>query len=92
MGGESEYKLKVGDLLIDIETNNSGILVQKHRVLSTSGRFINDRWYWAWRIRWARNPETKNIAKWTDNFDNTTAESIIVNNIKEGKVKHFTNS
>ena len=47
MGKEWQSKLEIGDLLVDTASKNSGILVQKHRVLSTSGNFVNDRWYWA---------------------------------------------
>lgn len=89
MGKEWQSKLEIGDLLVDTESKNSGILVQKHRVLSTSGNFVNDRWYWAWRIVWS---SPQNQYPWPDSNEDTASEAKILEKIRKGKVKHYSNN
>tara|TARA_B100000161_G_C33480807_1_gene382462 strand:+ start:414 stop:689 length:276 start_codon:yes stop_codon:yes gene_type:complete len=89
MGKEWQSKLEIGDLLVDTASKKSGILVQKHRVLSTSGNFVNDRWYWAWRIVW-NSPQS--YYPWPDSNEGTTSETKILEKIQKGTVKHYANN
>tara|TARA_B100000287_G_C20670662_1_gene793275 strand:- start:3431 stop:3733 length:303 start_codon:yes stop_codon:yes gene_type:complete len=82
----------IGDLIVNKETNNIGILMEKHRLIKSSvdARVDKSTWEWAWSIKWSKNPKnSKNISKsWIKFY--ACSENAILEEIKGGSLEHYS--
>ena len=88
----SSVKLHAGDLLVFPKTKMAGILLQKHKVLRTYDPNLSEnlsRWYFAWRIRWNKEPNTDKVVKWITQLDEQIDEEKLINDIKSGEIEHY---
>lgn len=83
--------LGVGDLIVNVESQTIGVLLEKHRLLRTSVRRESKNvWEWAWSIKWSSEPQkaTKANSSWVK--FHACSEQSIINEIKRGLVEHYS--
>lgn len=89
---KNDIRFGIGDLIVNKETKNIGILLEKHRLIRSDSRRPddNDGWEWAWSIKWSKNPkDTKNISRsWIKFY--ACSESAILEEIKGGSLEHYS--
>jgi len=85
-----DITLDTGDLIVNKETNNSGVLLAKHRLLR--GTTENDRpsHEWAWTIKWSNEKfkTKKKYHDWVKSY--ACSESAIIDEIKQGVMEHYS--
>jgi hypothetical protein len=81
----------IGDLIVNKETKNIGILMEKHRLIRTnSEELVSPSWEWAWSIKWSRNPSNdENISTSWIKF-HACSENAIIKEIKGGSIEHYS--
>ena len=82
----------IGDLIVNKETNNIGILMEKHRLIKSSldARVDKSTWEWAWSIKWSKKPKkSKNdTLSWVKFY--ACSENAILEEIKGGSLEHYS--
>ena len=48
-----DITLVTGDLIVNKETNNSGVLLEKHRLIRGADENDKSSHEWAWTIKWS---------------------------------------
>lgn len=81
----------IGDLIVNKETKNIGILIEKHRLIKSSvnARVDKSTWEWAWSIKWSKDPKkSKNDAlSWVKFY--ACSENAILEEIRGGSLEHY---
>ena len=89
---KSDVCFGIGDLIVNKETKNIGILLEKHRLIKSSvdARVDQSTWEWAWSIKWSKNPkDAKNVSKsWIKFY--ACSESAILEEIEGGSLEHYS--
>tara|TARA_Y100001938_G_C8011536_1_gene390303 strand:+ start:518 stop:823 length:306 start_codon:yes stop_codon:yes gene_type:complete len=90
-GLKERIELRAGDLVISKDSNEAGILMQKHKVLR-SGTEPSEfsRWYYAWRIKWNREASQEDQIQWSSLLESTYEEKKLIRNIKDGTIEYYS--
>ncbi len=81
-----------GDLIVNKDSQNVGILLAKHRLLRGYSEQTEQKpgWEWAWSIKWAKEKQKtgNNDYSWVN--CHACSENSIINEIKEGSIEHYS--
>ena len=92
---KEKIHLRVGDLVVDKDSSEAGILLQKHKVLrGYEPKELSPirRSYYAWRIKWNKETSKENEMKWYELFENTFDERKLLRDIKDGRMEHYSSN
>ena len=78
----------IGDLIINKETKNVGILMEKHRLVR-SAESRTDQNRWAWSIKWSKNPKNMSDGKKNWIKFHACSEEAILEEITGGTIEYY---
>ena len=91
---EPEISFSIGDLIINHETKEIGILLQKHKVHRYNEPELSESsaWEWAWRIKWSKKAANLQSGQlnWLETLDKASTEKTLIFGIIKGQLDHYS--